>query len=77
MGAEEERIIDLVLVGTGRGRPLLAGGGDGLKARLEELRVVREPLYLETADVTIATDNRRVPRVAELILRELGLTRVG
>jgi shikimate kinase len=64
-------------VGSGRGRPLLDNiDGEGLRKRLEALRAVREPLYRETADVTLSTDNRRVPRVADLILRELGLTRV-
>ena len=63
-------------VGSGRGRPLLKGGREDLQAKLEQLREAREPLYLETADVTIATDGRRVPRVADLILRELGLRRV-
>lgn len=62
-------------VGSGRGRPLLKGGREGLQARLEQLREVRDPLYRETADVIIATDGRRVPRVADLILRELGLRR--
>jgi shikimate kinase len=63
-------------VGSGRGRPLLKSGSEGedLRARLEQLRETREPLYRETADVAISTDNRRVPRVAELILRELDLT---
>jgi shikimate kinase len=60
-------------VGSGRGRPLLrSGDGQGLQARLEQLRAVREPLYLEIADITLPTDNRRVPRVAELIMKELG-----
>lgn len=62
-------------VGNGRGRPLLKGGREGLQARLELLRAQREPLYREAADVTISTDGRRVPRVADLILRELGLRR--
>ena len=62
-------------VGSGRGRPLLKGGREGLQARLEQLREVRDPLYREAADVIIATDGRRVPRVADLILRELGLRR--
>lgn len=61
-------------VGSGRGRPLLkSGDGAELQARLEQLRAVREPLYQQVADVTLQTDNRRVPRVAELILKELGL----
>jgi len=64
-------------VGNGRGRPLLKDDGDGLQARLEQLRVVREPLYRETADITISTDNRRVPRVVDLVLKELGLARAG
>lgn len=59
-------------VGSGRGRPLLSGGeGAGLQARLEQLRTVRDPLYREIADITLNTDNRRVPRVAELIIKEL------
>ena len=61
-------------VGSGRGRPLLKDEGDGLQVRLEQLRVVREPLYRETADITVSTDNRRVPKVADLVLKELGLT---
>jgi shikimate kinase len=60
-------------VGNGRGRPLLKGGREGLREKLEQLRITRDPLYRETADVIISTDGRRVPRVAELILRELGL----
>jgi len=63
-------------VGSGRGRPMLKGGGEGLLARLEQLRATRDPLYKETADLVISTDGRRVPRVAELILRELGLRKV-
>jgi len=58
-------------VGSGRGRPLLNGADKLLK--LEEMRAVREPLYREAADITVATDGRRVSRVADLILRELGL----
>jgi len=64
-------------VGSGRGRPLLKDEGDGLQVRLEQLRVVREPLYRETADITVSTDNRRVPKVADLVLKELGLTKAG
>lgn len=58
-------------VGTGRGRPLLHG--TDMAQKLEELRRVREPLYREIADLTLATDGRRVAKVAELILRSLGL----
>jgi shikimate kinase len=57
-------------VGKGRGRPLLKGAD--LAQRLTELRAAREPLYREIADFTLSTDSRRVPRVAELILLELG-----
>ncbi len=57
-------------VGKGRGRPLLKGGD--LTQRLKDLRAAREPLYQEIADITLSTDNRRVTRVAELILAELG-----
>jgi shikimate kinase len=62
-------------VGSGRGRPMLKGAD--MPQRLEELFRVREPLYREIADVTLCTDGRRVPKVAELILRELGLSRGG
>lgn len=65
-------------VGSGRGRPLLMkGDAKGLQARLEQLREAREPLYRETADLVLSTDSRRVPRVAELIIRELGLAKGG
>jgi shikimate kinase len=56
-------------VGKGRGRPLLKGGD--LVQRLTQLREAREPLYQEIADIRLSTDNRRVPRVAELIMAEL------
>jgi shikimate kinase len=62
-------------VGSGRGRPMLQGAD--VARKLQELSRVREPLYREIADVTMSTDGRRVPRVAELIARELGLSRVG
>jgi len=65
----------LLRVGSGRGRPMLQGAD--LAHRLQELGRVREPLYREIADVTMNTDGRRVPRVAELIMRELGLARGG
>jgi shikimate kinase len=57
-------------VGKGRGRPMLKG--PDLPQRLALLREQREPLYREIADITLATDNRRVARVAEMILVELG-----
>ena len=57
-------------VGKGRGRPLLKG--TDLAQRLTELREARDPLYREIADYTISTDNRRVSRVAEMILNDLG-----
>ena len=58
-------------VGNGRGRPLLKGVN--LAQRLEQLREQREPLYRETADIVLVTDNRRVAKVADLIMREIGL----
>ena len=58
-------------VGSGRGRPLLKGVD--LPQRLADLRAAREPLYREIADVVLETDNRRVGKVAEMIVRELGL----
>jgi shikimate kinase len=59
-------------VGKGRGRPLLKGVD--MPRRLAELREAREPLYREIADITLTTDNRRVGKVAEMTLRELGLS---
>jgi shikimate kinase len=58
-------------VGRGRGRPMLKGVD--MPQRLAELRALRDPLYAEIADITLTTDNRRVGRVAELVLQELGL----
>jgi shikimate kinase len=57
-------------VGTGRNRPMLHNVDPA--ARLEELRIEREPLYREIADHIVSTDNRRVQKVAEQILRKLG-----
>ena len=62
-------------VGSGRGRPMLQGAD--VAQRIEELCQIREPLYREVADITLCTDGRRVSRVADLILRELGLSRSG
>lgn len=60
-------------VGSGRGRPMLQG--TDIARRLRDLSEIREPLYREIADLTLSTDGRRVVRVAELIVRELGLPR--
>ena len=56
-------------VRPGRQRPLLAGVDPARK--LAELLAFREPLYLEIADVTIPTDERKVRTVADHVLREL------
>jgi shikimate kinase len=56
-------------VRQGRTRPLLNNVDPTVK--LEALMSIRAPLYAEIADITIATDNRRVRSVAEDILREL------
>jgi shikimate kinase len=55
-------------VGSGKGRPLLAGGED-LPDRLKRLRAERDGLYREIADHCVPTDRRRVAKVAEHILR--------
>jgi shikimate kinase len=60
-------------VGNGRGRPLLKGVD--MARRLAELRAVRDPLYRETADVTLPTDNKRVGKVADLIMAQLGMNK--
>jgi shikimate kinase len=49
--------------------------GVDMPQRLAELRAIRDPLYAEIADITLATDNRRVARVADLVLQELGLAK--
>jgi shikimate kinase len=51
----------------GRHRPLLSTADPG--QRLEELMAVRDPLYRSIADITLATDGRRVKAVAEDIVR--------
>jgi shikimate kinase len=53
----------------GRNRPLLADGDAA--TRLDQLMQARAPLYAEIADITVATDGRRVHSVAEHILGEL------
>jgi len=53
----------------GRERPLLAA--DDPRAVLEGLMEIREPLYLEIADLVVATDGRKVRAVANEILEQL------
>jgi shikimate kinase len=53
----------------GRERPLL--DNDDPRAILEVLMATREPLYREIADLTIATDGRKVRAVANEILERL------
>ena len=61
----------------GRNRPLLQQGN--IAGRLGELMDVRSPLYSEIADITVSTDGRRVPAVADEILKKLtgGAARAG
>ena len=54
--------------GRTRHRPLLHGADPA--QRLGELLRVREPLYREIADLTISTNQRRVPAVAEFIAQQ-------
>ena len=58
-------------VRRGRNRPLLQGD---IAGRLGALMDVRSPLYSEIADLTVSTDGRRVPAVAEEILKRLART---
>jgi len=53
--------------GRTRHRPMLAGVDP--RRRLEELMLVREPLYQAIADYTATTTRKRVGAVAELVLR--------
>src|SRR5262245_34769165 len=53
----------------GRHRPLLTNVDPA--AKLKQLMLERAPLYSEIADITVATDGRRVRSVADEILREL------
>ncbi len=54
----------------GQNRPLLANTNNPA-ARLAELMKDRQPLYQQTADITVRTDGRRVAVVAEDIVRQL------
>jgi shikimate kinase len=56
-------------VRRGRNRPLLQQGD--IAGRLGALMDARSPLYSEIADLTVSTDGRRVPAVAEEILKRL------
>jgi shikimate kinase len=56
-------------VRQGRARPLLSNVDPAIK--LQELMVVRAPLYAEIADVTVFTDSRKVRTVTDDILRGL------
>lgn len=53
----------------GRERPLL--DNDDPRAVLEALMATRDPMYRETADLTIETDSRKVRAVANEILERL------
>lgn len=57
-------------VGRSTRRPLIADSDP--REKLTQLMAQRAPLYAEIADVTVATDGRRVQSVAEEILRKLG-----
>lgn len=57
-------------VGSGRGRPLLQKQED-LPTLLKQMRALRDPLYREVADITVVTDNRRVAKVADTIIRQI------
>ncbi len=54
-------------VKQGRNRPLLSNVDPAV--RLGELMAVRDPLYRSIADITVATDGRRVKVVAEDIVQ--------
>jgi shikimate kinase len=55
----------------GTRRPLLTGSDP--REKLAEIMAHRAPLYAEIADLTVATDGRRVRIVAEEILERLGM----
>jgi shikimate kinase len=62
-------------VRQGRTRPLLSNVD--ASAKLEQLMEQRAALYVEVADITVVTDNRRVRSVAEDILREIEAAKAG
>jgi shikimate kinase len=55
--------------GRSRHRPLLQGADDPTR-RLEQLLQLREPLYRDTADLTVSTDHRRVSAVGDFIVQK-------
>ena len=57
-------------VGDAGDRPMIRKD-DHLESRLSELMRVREPLYREISDLTVATDKRHVTAVAKDITRQL------
>jgi shikimate kinase len=57
-------------VGDAGNRPMIRTDDD-LESRLTELMRLREPLYQEIADLTVATDKRHVAAVAKDITRQL------
>jgi shikimate kinase len=60
-------------VGSGEGRPLLAGGTASATARVMELAEQRRPLYEQVADLIVETDSLSPDEVAGEIARELAL----
>lgn len=63
-------------VKQGRGRPLLGDATDPVH-RLQQLIALRDPLYRQTADLTVCTDCRKVRAVADEILRQLEALRLS
>ncbi len=53
----------------GRERPMLANGDS--REILEDLMMVRDPMYRDIADLTVETDGRKVKAVANEILERL------
>lgn len=60
-------------VGTGRGRPLLAGSGADVEAELARLAEERRPLYEEVADIALDVDGMTSREVARLLVGQLSL----
>jgi shikimate kinase len=63
--------VDQQVVRTkkGRDRPLLEN--DDPRATLEQLLVIRDPLYREVADIIVETDGRKVKSVADEIIEQV------